>query len=75
MVQATEERSSIILPNVVALAKTYFGCPDLASVPLENAGGKGTAGSHWERTTFGYEAMTGSSMPDNAFSDFTFQLM
>jgi hypothetical protein len=29
-------------------------------VPIENNGGSGSAGSHWERVTFGNEGMTAS---------------
>ena len=34
--------------RVVNTAKKYFNCPDLIGVELENFGGEGTAGSHWE---------------------------
>lgn len=35
----------------------------------------GTMGSHWERTTFGNEAMTGSNITGAVFSIFTFKLL
>lgn len=40
-------------------------------MPLENEGGGGTAGSHWERVTFGNEGMTGSDFGDAVYSEFT----
>jgi Leishmanolysin len=32
----------------------------LNKLPLEDEGGEGTMGAHWERKTFGNELMTGS---------------
>ena len=39
----------IKLAAVLAYAKTYFNCPSIFGVELEDEGGDGTAGSHWER--------------------------
>ena len=42
-----------------------------ASVPLENTGGAGTAGSHWRESVFANELMTGflnQNTPTNPFS-------
>jgi leishmanolysin len=69
------DRSWVVLPNVVKQAQTYYNCPNAWGAPLENNGGQGTAGSHWERTTFGNEAMTGSDFPGAVFSVFTFKLL
>jgi hypothetical protein len=42
------------------------------SVPVENTGGAGTAGSHWREETFGQELMTGFiSNADNALTGMT----
>ena len=60
---------------VVRYARRYFGCPSAWGVPLEDYGGLVSAGSHWERTTFGNEAMTGTEFPGAVFSAFTFLLM
>lgn len=43
-------------------------------MPLENNGGSGTAGSHWERVSFGNEGMTGDDFGDAVFSNFTLLL-
>lgn len=47
-------------------ARAIKGCQDAngavfcgSSVPVENTGGSGTAGTHWRETTFGSELMTG----------------
>lgn len=55
--------------------RNHYGCPTAWGAPLENNGGAGTAGSHWERLTFGNEAMTGSEFPDSVFTVFTFKLL
>lgn len=51
--------------------RQYFKCPSLEMLPLEDDGGAGTAGSHWERLTFGDEAMTGTDVPVFYYSHFT----
>ena len=38
---------------------------------MEENGGAGSAGAHWEKITFGNEGMTASSWPNAAFSKFT----
>lgn len=69
-------RSWITLPNVVAHMRAYFDCDSSWGAPLENNRGKdGTVGSHWERITFGNEAMTASNFPGSTFSMFTFKLL
>eukprot|EP00755_Sulcionema_specki_P020043 Sspe_Gene.70973::Locus_41956_Transcript_1_1_Confidence_1.000_Length_3604::g.70973::m.70973 len=51
------EVTIITTPRVVEKAREYFACPDLPGVPFENQGGSGSAGSHWEASALGYEAM------------------
>ena len=41
-------RTYIISSKVVEVARKYYNCPDLEGVELEESGGEGTAGSHWE---------------------------
>ncbi len=38
----------MITPNVVKWAKDHYGCATANGVELEDYGGSGTAGSHWE---------------------------
>src|SRR4051812_20740114 len=40
-------------PNVLRFARDYFSCPTLDGVELEEYGGGGTAGSHWDRRVCG----------------------
>lgn len=59
------------------------GAADPAGIPIEESGGSGTAGSHWDEETFGDELMTGylngtpgqlSAMTVAAFADFGYVL-
>lgn len=45
-------------PGVVTAARAHFGCLTLVGVRLEDEGGDGSAGSHWEKNTLGNELMT-----------------
>lgn len=67
----SDDSTMIISPRVVQLARKYFNCNNLRGIPLENQGGSGTAGSHWERAVLGNEAMTGSEIADARYSMFT----
>lgn len=42
----------IITPGVVREARAQFGCPTLDGAQLEEEGGDGSAGSHWEYTHY-----------------------
>lgn len=46
-------------PSVVAAAKAHYQCNNAAGIELENAGGSGTAGSHWEMRQVQNEYMAG----------------
>eukprot|EP01062_Namystynia_karyoxenos_P031914 TRINITY_DN2361_c1_g2_i1.p1 TRINITY_DN2361_c1_g2~~TRINITY_DN2361_c1_g2_i1.p1 ORF type:complete len:1708 (+),score=322.90 TRINITY_DN2361_c1_g2_i1:87-5126(+) len=46
-------------PEVIKKVREYSGCPTLNGAEIENEGGSGTAGSHWEKRVFGNEGMTG----------------
>eukprot|EP00756_Hemistasia_phaeocysticola_P064750 Hpha_TRINITY_DN8036_c0_g2::TRINITY_DN8036_c0_g2_i1::g.140158::m.140158 len=52
-------RAVITSPKALAKAREHFGCGTLSGVALENDGGEGTAGSHWDKQVMGTEAMTG----------------
>jgi leishmanolysin len=55
--------------------RNYFNCPTLKGAFMENSGGSGSAGSHFERTTFGNEIMTASEIADTRFSELTLALL
>ena len=47
--------------SVVKATREHFDCPTAKGAPLENNGGSGTQGSHWETSVFQTEMMDGSS--------------
>lgn len=49
-------------PNVLATARKYYNCNTLTGMQLENQGGAGSLGSHWERTIIESEVMTSSAI-------------
>lgn len=66
----------IITPKVVEIAKKHYNCHDWtnAGVELEDYGGSGTAGSHWEKRIMYNEYMTGIAARNPVFSEFTLAL-
>eukprot|EP01125_Pyxidicula_operculata_P006271 TRINITY_DN2178_c0_g1_i1.p1 TRINITY_DN2178_c0_g1~~TRINITY_DN2178_c0_g1_i1.p1 ORF type:complete len:648 (-),score=81.24 TRINITY_DN2178_c0_g1_i1:297-2240(-) len=65
----------IITPNVAEAVRKHFNCSGLDGAELEDGGGSGTAGSHWEQRVFRNEYMTGTSTPFPVYSLITFSLM
>ncbi|RNF26260.1 surface protease GP63 [Trypanosoma conorhini] len=63
MVNASERRGKFVLlvtaPAVVAAARVHLNCPTLDGVELEDEGGGGVAGTHWERRQWMDELMAG----------------
>ncbi|EGR28385.1 leishmanolysin family protein, putative [Ichthyophthirius multifiliis] len=58
--------------NVVAVTRKYYNCPTAEGMQIENQGGTGTIGAHWERTVLYNEIMTGAPLSVNrVFSIFT----
>jgi hypothetical protein len=51
----------LVTPKVIDAAREHFGCPTLEGLELEDYGGAGTQGSHWERRLMMNEYMTGYS--------------
>jgi hypothetical protein len=58
---------------VVVQLKEHFNCQNWpnAGAELEDFGGSGTAGSHWEKRVFFNEYMTGTSDPNSVYSELT----
>jgi len=69
------ENKIIVSPKVKEVARNHFACPTLRGVEVENDGGSGSKGSHWERTVLHNEFMTASDMKNAAFSKFTLALL
>lgn len=68
-------QQGLATPNLLAFARKFYNCDSWNVVPLENDGGGGTAASHFERTLFYNEGMTGSTSTDMTYSGFTWSLL
>ena len=62
--------------KVINVAKQYFNCNDIIGVELENSGGDGTAGSHWEARVLLGDYMNGVIyLEEQVISEFTLALL
>lgn len=61
-------------PKVLEHARKHFNNPNLEGVPVEDQGGAGSKGSHWERIAIGNEVMVAASQYNGALSEFTLRL-
>ena len=55
--------------------RSYFGCSSLKGAYMENSGSSATAGSHFERRHYPYEAMTSGLIYQQAYSQFTLAVL
>jgi len=69
------EQQGLASPKLLAYAKQFYQCQAIKVVPLENDGGSGTAGTHFEKTVFFNEVMTGASGEDQIFSEFSWNVL
>ncbi|VDP97635.1 unnamed protein product [Trichobilharzia regenti] len=53
--------TSLVTPRVLEEGRRHFNCPNLDGIDLENEGGQGTAGTHFEKRVVGDEIMAGST--------------
>lgn len=67
--------TSIILPEVLEVAREYFRAPTLAGLPLEDKGGSGTAGSHWDKEFLTKELMNPNEEFPTILSIFTIKFL
>ena len=62
--------------KLLEVAREYFDCPTLEGVELENQGGNGTEGSHWEARILLGEYMNGYSYTEEqVISEFTLAVL
>lgn len=54
---------AVVSPRVAAAARAQLGCASLQGAHLEDGGGTGSAGSHWESRLFRDEYMTAAASP------------
>ena len=70
------QRYFINSTKVLEVARKYFNCPNLEGVELEEIGGGGTTGSHWEARILLGEYMNGAIYPEEqVISEFTLALL
>ena len=62
-------------PNLLQTARDHFGCQQLPGVPLEDDGGAGSKGGHFERLVFGDETMVAEDVGIAKFSKMTLALL
>ncbi len=72
--QTEGSNSYIISPKAVAKAREHFDCSSITRIPLENQGGSGSVGSHWESRYMLGDYMISTDYPDQAISDITLGL-
>ena len=61
-------------PKVVIKARQHFNCPSITGMPLEDHGGQGSAGSHWESRYMLGDYMISTDYMDVVISDITIAL-
>jgi hypothetical protein len=69
-----KSRNVLVLPTAIEEAKKHFGCSSMSFLELEDSGGGGTAGSHWEKRVMGNEFMSGSISANARFSSISLGL-
>jgi hypothetical protein len=67
--------TTIILPEVLETAREYYNDPTLEGLPLEDKGGPGTAGSHWDKEFLTKELMNPNDEFPTVLSIFTIKLL
>ena len=72
----TRKNSAYYITSTKALlkARQHFNCPTLSGIPLENQGGEGSAGSHWETQYMLGDYMISTDYSDFVLSDITLAL-
>lgn len=67
-------KSSIVTKNVLEKARIAFACDSLEALELEDEGGSGTAGSHWDKRVMMNDYMTAYVPTEPIFSNITLAL-
>lgn len=68
-------RKIMVLQELLTFARTYFNEPGLTGVPIEDGGGSGSAGAHWEKGLLPNEFMNPSVELPGILSQFSFKLL
>lgn len=67
--------SFLATPRLSLKVKKYFQCESIVGAAMQDEGGDGSQGSHFERSIFMDEFMTASGAPEQYVTDFTFALL
>ena len=71
-----KQRAYINSPKVLEVAKKYYNCDSIEGIELEESGGSGTVGSHWEERILLGDIMNGVVYPEEqVISEFTLALL
>ena len=62
-------------PNVIKQAKRHFNCDDIEGIELENQGGDGSVGSHWEARIMLGDYMISIDYPEIVISEISLALL
>lgn len=62
-------------PNILEQARVNFDCATIQGVELEDHGGEGTAGSHWDMRIMYNDYMMGKDIEDPIYSSITLALL
>lgn len=65
------QRMLVATPKVLEVAKKHFGCESIEGIELENQGGPGSVGSHWEARTMLGDFMVSTVYPEFVISEIT----
>lgn len=68
-------KTVIKTPNVMEKAVEAFGCSTIRGIELEEYGGEGTAGSHWDMRIMFNDFMMGKDIYDPIYSDISLALL
>jgi hypothetical protein len=66
--------TKIITPAVVGAMRRQFDCNSLTGLEIEDGGGGGTGGSHWEKRVMYNDFMTGSATSPMVYSEMSLAL-
>jgi hypothetical protein len=64
-------RTVIDLAPLTARLRTFYGCSILEGAFMEDDGGSGTAGSHWERRFFPFDLLSSGAIHGRRITEFT----